>query len=407
MTDTIREELEAAYQASMKTDEEPVEEPTESSDAGELEPELDAAEPVEASGEEAPAQSERRSGEQVTLEQASGRDPQGRFAKKAAPAVTVKPTPSAQAAAQKGKTPLPEAPKVPGAVPPAEVKPAAAAPTELRPPASLKAAEREAFKAWPRAAQEAFIRREAEAATKIASQAQPAKFGQALQQVLAPHAPVLQAMGGDPLRAVDSLLHTARALHHGTAAERADAVASILGAFNVDVDLVNERLQRPGSAPGNPAAPSMDPRALQQMLRQQGFVTREELEQAQVQRREQQAQREIDTFAEKAEFWPDVEHLIAPILRSSKAREARGGSPMTLQQAYDVACRADPDVAAVLEQRSRHQQANAANASTQRAKNAGATIRSGSPGPAPEARPQATDDIRADLEAAMAAVSRR
>jgi hypothetical protein len=355
----------------------------------------DAPEPVEAAEmdtDEAPR--ETVLGETTSSVPPRGRKhgPDGRFVPKgeADKTAAVKPTPSAMADA--AKKPL---------EPAAAVKPpVAAAPTDLRPPPSLKPQEKEAFKTWPREVQELLHRREREAAVAIQRSAEPAKLGQAFQQLAQAHAPVLQAMGGgNALQAVDSLLQTARVLHYGSPAQKADALHSILTNYGVDVDLVNARLEgRPGQQ--QQAQQPFDINAITQQVRQSVFG---ELRQQQQERHATAANTEVAQFRETAEFFDDV----APRMRALILAESEAGSTLTLKQAYDWACKLTPDVAAVLEQRAKAEQANATQASTQRARAAGSTIRSAAPAPRAEQQLTGTDDILEDVKAAMAAAGRR
>lgn len=372
MTDDIADDMKAAAEQlaseAEPTEAPPVEEAAPEPTKVEAQP-PDAAPEDEVGGEEKP--------------KPDGRDSKGRFAKgeqKPGPIVEKKPVlPTVRPSGEKTA--------------PVQAQP------DLRAPQGLNAQEREAWKSWPRELQQMVARRESDYAKGMQRLAEPARLGEQVSQALRPHAHVIQAMGGNALAAVDNLMQTGRVFYFGTETERARALVGMMQQFGVSVDSLANAIDGGGRAPqgGQQAPQSFDPRQLIHQAKQE-FA--QEWEQRQGNARLQSARSEVDKFADEHEFFFDVQSRMAREMRIA----AEEGSPLTYEDAYDLACRVTPSVAAVLEQRAKAEQANAARASTQRARAAGATVRN-SPS-APAAQSDSGDDIMADLRAAAASFSR-
>lgn len=275
----------------------------------------------------------------------------------------------------------------------------------LRAPGSWRPEAREAWAAIPPAAQAEIARREADQTRLAQESAQARQFAGEMQQVISPYMPLIQAEGGNPVRAVQSLLQTAAALRMGTPADKAKLVADMVRTYAIDVEMLDTALA--GVAPQNRPQDAML-QSVQQMLDQRLAPVTQMLTAAQ-QRAQQQAdqtratvQTELETFASdpKNEFFEDVRDYMADIMEIAQRR----GQEMSLRDAYRQACQLHPDVSKVMLARSTSTSAQSLTERAQRARSAAVSV-SGAPiaGPAGEAAP-ADDSIRAHLEAAMTRV---
>jgi hypothetical protein len=108
----------------------------------------------------------------------------------------------------------------------------------------------------------------------------------------------------------------------------------------------------------------------------------------------------VEAFTSTAEFMDDVREDVADMMELASRR----GVALTLEDAYNRACKLHPEVSQVLQQREAAKAANALQASTQRARAASSSVRS----QPTAAAPAATDDsIRGSLLASIAATQRR
>jgi hypothetical protein len=320
------------------------------------------------------------------------RDETGRFAKtekaqaKRASVPPGKAAPVTQAAA------APVASAKPGT--PAVAAVSSPTPTELKAPAGWNAAEREAFKVWPKELQETAIRRERDYAVAIQKHAEGARFGQQVQQRIAPFVQPILAQGGDPLQTMESLFRTAYTLDSGTPQQKAALVAQILNGYGVDLDLVNAQLG-PGTA--QPQAQHVDPDTLVRQTEERVMRT---LQQQRMQSMVERETAAMEDFAASHEHFEDVRETMADLLDVA----AKRGKKLTPEEAYTRACSLDPTVSGILEQRKAAAQANASQASTQRSRDAASSIRGQPTGGSPT--PQ-SNGLRGDIEAAWGELSGR
>lgn len=239
-------------------------------------------------------------------------------------------------------------------------------------------------------------RREKEVAAALQEAAPARKFVQDFQAVVGPYEGMIRAEGGDPLRAVGNLLQTAAALRTAPPTHKAQLVANLVKTFGVPIDALDAALA--GAAPpnGQAAQPGsaqyQDPRVDQLLAR---------LEQATKHRQESQSQRysaEVETWSKDKEFFDDV--------RDDMARAVQAYEGLSLDQAYALALQLPQHkgIRDVLQQRQAAEAANASQASTQRARAAGSSLKTQ---PAGVSLPKPSGSLRDDIEASIAALSGR
>ncbi|NBD11824.1 hypothetical protein [Corallococcus silvisoli] len=269
----------------------------------------------------------------------------------------------------------------------------------VKAPQSWRPDAREKWAALPPEVQQEVSRREREMAVTIQQTAQHRKVAEGFQQVVQPYAGMIQAEGGDPFKAVGSLLQTAAALRTAPPAHRAQLVANIVKTYGVPLEDLDAALAGQAPAQGQPqASQHLDPEAIARQVQERVLHSVQQQRQSAMSAR---AKQEADVFlgSGEAEFIDDVRNDIADILELN----ARRGVEVSLKDAYKRACEMHPEVSKVLKQREQAQQANAAQASTQRARTAASSVvttPAGPPGPK-------DDSLRGMIETAWASTSGR
>jgi hypothetical protein len=296
----------------------------------------------------------------------------------------VKPSPTAAT----NKTPAQAA--KPGAATPqttATQPPAQGTPSvpKYKAPAGWKLAPKEKWGTLSEDIQAEIDRREREISQALNESAEPRKFHQRFNEVLAPYQAMLG--GADPIKTTQNLFQMAYNLQHGAPQQKAQLVAHLVKQFGVDIGALDSALSgQPGQA--QPAqAQTVDP----------DEIARRAEERAMQRWQQQQSQQKVEEFGQGKDFFD-------PATPSGQRIRARMGALLgqgvvqTLDEAYDSACWADPEVRAILQQRADSERAKAEVASTQLARQASTSVKSEPAG----AATTAPKDIRAQLAAAAA-----
>jgi hypothetical protein len=295
-----------------------------------------------------------------------------------------------------------EAAKPDVAKPVEAAKPEAAKPDEAtkpdvsdRAPQSWKPGAREVWSQLPAEVRAEVHRRERETARVMQETAQARQVTDFVSKLQQKFAPALQAEGVDALTAAANLMSLSSRLRFGTPIEKAQLAATIVRTYGVDVGALAEALDGApqGSAPAQQQAPVSDPR-VDQLFQQ--------LEAVKQQRQEQvirRATEEVEAFGADKEFFSDVRDEMADLLEVA----ARRGVDLSLDQAYERACRMQPEISKVLDAREAAKRAENTNQFTQRARVAASSVR-GTPATASTPSPA---DLRASIEAAFEQVGGR
>jgi hypothetical protein len=314
-----------------------------------------------------------------------GRDDKGRFAPKAktSASATAKPvTPEATA------TPAPAPAEAASTPAPVESTPT---PT-LKAPANWKPAAREKWAQLPPEVQAEAVRVHHEVQKTLQETTQARRTAEALDATVRPYLPLIQAEGGDVMRAVGSLLQTAAALRTAPPAHKAQLVAQLIKTYGVPVDALDAALVGETSQANHAPPEYRDPRVDQMLSALQAQKA------AQAKAEQDRAAAEVESFKAEAEFLDDVREDMADLIEVARRR----GVALSLKDAYSRAVAMNPDVAEALRQREAAKAAQTANAATAKARAASSSVRS-----SPAAAPSKSDDsIRALLEAGLAARSR-
>jgi hypothetical protein len=243
-------------------------------------------------------------------------------------------------------------------------------------------------------------RREREAAHVMQQTAQARQVTDFVGQLQQKYAPALQAEGVDALTASANLMNLASRLRFGTPVEKAQLAATIVRNYGVDVNALADALDSlpAGMQPlhGQPQTQQgmyQDPRV--DML----FAQLQGLQQSRQEQVVQTAVKEVETFGSDKEFFEDVREDMADLMDLAAKRKI----DLSLEQAYERACKMQPEISRVLDAREAAKRAGNLNGSTQRARAAASSVR-GTPSGGSTPKPT---DLRSTIEAAFEQVDGR
>ena len=285
--------------------------------------------------------------------------------------------------------------------PKSEPKPA----REERAPQSWKPETREHWKALPAEVRGEIARRESEFARVMQETAESRRFADAVMKTIAPYEMFIKADNASPLQAIDNLMSTAARLRTGTAPELASLMSGLIQQFGVGrfgqgfIESLDQALVG--------QTPKEDPRevAMRRQLEQEFAPVRQfmnEMQQARQQQEIQQqqaAQTETQSFLANHEFAMDVKDDMADLIELANKR----GREMSLEEAYDRACRAHPEIGKIFQRRDQASQAASRNQVAQKARSAAVSV-GGAPTMAPSG--DAAKDLRSAIENAVGANGR-
>jgi hypothetical protein len=207
-----------------------------------------------------------------------------------------------------------------------------------RGPNSWKAPVREKFKSLPPDVQSEVLRRENEHQKLMTETTSIRKFSEEFTKAYGPYEAMLKGAGVQPIAAFEDLLKTVYTLKTADSATKGQIIAQIIKSNNVDLGALDAALV--GSQE------QIDPQtaALQQELNQLKQWRQQE-EQQRAQQLHQTVDQQIQTFASDPsnEFFHDVVSDMQILLNSGRAE--------SLKDAYEMACRLNPDVYGVIQNR--------------------------------------------------------
>jgi hypothetical protein len=340
---------------------------------GESEAEVEEVEAVE-------AVEKAETAEQV---QERARDEKGRFVAKQSDNDGVSELPEQQAG-------LPE--EVPGGKSVTEDREAEPKEQEqaLAPPNGWSADAKAKWHELPTEIQQAVNKREQDVAKFTSTRDEHASFGKSMYQTVQPYMAQIQAEGGTPETAIKSLLNTAYILRVGTAEQRRNVLLQTAQQFGVDLGVKPQ---------GDSDIPPYIQPVIQRLNQLEGTFTQRE--QAERDRNQAEVNQEITAFAAdpKHPHFNEVKVYMTALLKE--------GAAQSLQDAYDQACWARPDIRATLQaqQRAEEEQKRRAEAKARAEKARNLSGITGGPGntagnSAPENR-----SLRDELNANWAAQS--
>lgn len=267
-------------------------------------------------------------------------------------------------------------------------------------PISWRPEVREEWDKLPESVKQTVATRERQVQQVLNESAEARKFTEALNRTISPYQAMLQAENMHPIQMVGDLLQTAQALRTAPPATKAEIVSNIIQKFGIDIPMLDRALS--GQQPQN------DPvqQQVQQMLQQQLAPIQQEFQQLKQQRDYQQQQvqyqaaQTVDQFIDSVPYGRDVAPMMADLIDMARSR----GQDMSLEQAYEAACYADPGIRGLMQRQ--QQTGNLQNRAQAAAKAKGAAVSvAGSPGASDGSVHQA-DSVRSAIENALTKVGR-
>ena len=264
-----------------------------------------------------------------------------------------------------------------------------------RAPQAWKPEAREHWKSIPEAARREILRTEQSIQQTLRDTVEDRRLAGAIKDTIRPFEHMMKAEGANPVQAIDNLLTTAARLRTGNVQDVANLVTEIVNQFGTG-RFGNQFIQAlDGALAGKAPQQQVDPYVAQmeQRVRQMEQVFQQQQYQ-QTQQVEMGAQNEVASFMQNAEFGADLRDDMADIIEMAAQR----GQTVSLQDAYDRACWASPEIRNILTQRQERERAQQTNQTTQRARSAAVSV-GGSP--AFNASQEAPNNLRDAIEFAM------
>lgn len=268
---------------------------------------------------------------------------------------------------------------------------------EERAPQSWKPETRQHWQALPAEVRSEIARREGEFTRVMQETAEARRFSDAVMKTIAPYEMFIKAENSNPIQAIDNLMSTAARLRTGTAPEIAGLVSQLVQQFGVGrfgpgfIEALDQALVG--------QTPKEDPREVQirRQLEQEIAPVKQFMNQFQQMQQHQEMQmqaaagNEVGSFLANHEFAMDVKDDMADLIELAQKR----GREMSLEEAYERACRAHPSIGKIFAKRDQSSQAQSTNQVAQRARSASVSV---SGAPARGSSAPDTGDLRSALE---------
>lgn len=217
-------------------------------------------------------------------------------------------------------------------------------------PQGWKASTREQWKSIPADVRKDIVRRERDFAVGVQKHAEAAQYGHRMNQMLQPMQPFFQAGGMNGEQGLQSVLQTASMLMGGQPQQKAEAVASMIQQYGVDLQSLDQLLAGQHSPQQGGPDPQVQ-QAIQQAVQpyQQFMSQMQQRQQQHQQAQQQQVATTVQEFAQNPqnEFYSQVRGDMATLLDLAAQRNEN----LSLEDAYQQACNYNADIRSVIEQR--------------------------------------------------------
>lgn len=208
-------------------------------------------------------------------------------------------------------------------------------------------------------------------------------LGKEMKDVITPYMHIIQAEGGTPAKAVQSLLNTAYQLRTSSPERKAQLIHEIAQTYGVDLGQVQQQ-------------PQLDP-AMQQILSRIDGIENKFTEHMTLQQRQEHdsIMEQVSAFSAdpKNVHFEQLKPAMAPLLASGQAKD--------LQEAYEMASWANPEIRSALLQQQQAEEVEKRKSEIAKKKAAAVSV-TGSPGVnTPSSTPNQNsveDDIRKAME---------
>lgn len=245
-------------------------------------------------------------------------------------------------------------------------------------------------------------RRERETTKTLQEAAGARKFAQGFEGAVKPYVGRYQQLGIPPTKVIENLMQVDHVLATAPAATRAQLMAKMIGDYGIDIEMLAAAIDKqPIEDNGESKLEAMLAAKLAPV--QQFIEGQTQREQEARQRDFQRQVQSVETMEADTVKYPHMS-LVKEDMADIMEINLRRGVTVTLDQAYNRAVQMNPEASAQAVQMAKQSQAQKANESAQRSLAASLSV-SGSPSSVRTAVP--ADDLRATIEAAVAAASGR
>jgi len=239
-------------------------------------------------------------------------------------------------------------------------------------------------------------KREMEVQKVLQETAPVRQFAEQFQQTITPYMARLQSQGASPMQAVEALFRADYTLSSAPKGQRAAYMAKLIKEYDVDIVALDEALA--GVVPSQSQGQAPDIQALVQQQLQQALAPIMQREQQQRQQAQEQINHTVESMAldPKYPYFDEVRMDMADLIDS----RAKRGIDLSLEDAYAMATRMNPEVYAQIGRQSTMQSANQQHQQAQRAKNAASSV-TGVPAAGGNGQFVGNGDLRSSIEAAF------
>ena len=210
-------------------------------------------------------------------------------------------------------------------------KPVVEKPAIIAAPDGLPAEIKAEWNKLPEVAQKALVKREADIHKGMTQMDEERSFAKEMQKTVMPYMPLINMSGSTPSKAVAELLNYAQILQTGTAQAKGQLLHQLAQRWNADMRITQGQPQ-----------PAQQLHSVQQQLQQTQAQLAKMPELIKQQQEQAQLQAVIDSFSAdpKNSHYEKVKPVMAALLSSGQAKD--------MQDAYDQACYANPDIRSTL-----------------------------------------------------------
>lgn len=277
----------------------------------------------------------------------SGRDEQGRFAAKVAEA-PADPAKTAENSSVVAETTEPQTPE--------QQQAGADAKSIVTPPATWSAGAKAIYGQLPEVARREIAKRETDYARGIQQYAERAKVADAFQREAQPYEAMLRAEGSNAVAALSSFLKQSYMLRTASPQERGRLIMETAQKFGADLSpyLGQQGQQAPDGQQGQQDLSHLS-QTVQQLIAphlqriQQWEQSQATAQQREVQQMEQDISSQIEAFQSATNEDGTPKHLYFENVRPLMSAYFANGQAKDLEQAYEMACWANPEVRAALQ----------------------------------------------------------
>jgi hypothetical protein len=195
----------------------------------------------------------------------------------------------------------------------------------IQPPSSWTAAAKAEFAKASPVVQQEVLRREQQMHDGIAQYKEKATFAESMQKAIAPFEHTIRGMGVTPEVAISALLNADHQLRYGSPSDKMQSLLQIAKSYGVDI------------SQGIPEQQQVDPNF--QYLQNELQTTKQQLNQfltAQQQREQMELNSQIERAKQGKEHFDAVRNEMAALLQAGSAKD--------IDEAYDMAVYARPDL---------------------------------------------------------------